>query len=225
MIERLHQLELSLASVNTHQGHEPDGFGLVSDPSHVEWWRKDFLATLGFARRAGAESINVLVGGRRQSASRPAQHRCLLNNLDWALGQLIEHDPLLLLEPLNGADRRSPMLQRIDDALAVIAELNEPPQLRLLYDAYHVFQEEDDLIRALHLAGAAVGHVQVADYPGRGEPGTGEIPVGRLLTELARTGYSGWVGLEYFPSVDGTPFAWLRTCPEFDNWLLPEVAS
>lgn len=225
LIERLSQLNLALASVNTHEGPEPEGFGVVSDPFNVEWWRKDFLATLAFARRARAESINVLVGGRRHGASRRAQHHCLLNNLDWALGQLTEHDPLLLLEPLNGADRRSPILQRTEDALAVIAELDEPPQLRLLFDAYHLFQEEDDLIRALHLAGAAIGHVQLADYPGRAEPGTGNIPVGLFLTELARMGYGGWVGLEYFPSVDGSPFGWLRNSPEFDDRLVPGVAS
>lgn len=225
LIERLDRLNLSLASVNTHQGPETDGFGLVSDPSRIDWWRKDFLATLAFARRARAESINVLVGGRRRHASRLAQHHCLLNNLDWALSQLTEHDPFLLLEPLNGADRRSPILQRTDDALAVIDELDEPRRLRLLFDAYHLFQEEDDLIRALHRAGAAIGHVQIADYPGRAEPGTGEIPLGRFLTELARTEYRGWIGLEYFPSVAGAPFGWLQNMPEFDDRRVPEVAS
>jgi hydroxypyruvate isomerase len=224
MIESLSRLGLSLASVNTDQGPDPDGFGRVSDPAHVEWWRRDFLVTLGFARHARAESINVLVGGRRRSAKRAAQRRCLIDNLGWALDQLTERDPILLLEPLNGADRRSPMLQRTEDALAVITEMDDP-RLRLLFDAYHLFQEEDDLIRALHLAGDAIGHVQIADYPGRAEPGTGEIPIGPFLTELAHGGYRGWVGLEYFPSADASPFAWLRHWSEFDDKLLPEVAS
>jgi hydroxypyruvate isomerase len=225
MIERIEQLDLSVASINTHQGPEPDDFGLVGEPSCVDWWREHFVALLQFARSAKAEAINVLVGGRRQSAVRPAQRRCLLDNLDWALRQLDADGPVLLLEPLNAADRRSPLLQNAADVLSVISELGRPPRLRLLFDAYHLFQEEDDLIQALHLAAGAIGHVQLADYPGRAEPGTGEIPVGHFLSELDGTAYSGWIGLEYFPSGgNGSPFAWLRDYRTFENRSLPEVA-
>jgi hydroxypyruvate isomerase len=225
LIDRLEHHNLSLASVNTHQGAEPDDFGLVSEPSYVEWWRKDFLDTLGFARRAHARAINVLVGGRSRTASRTAQRRCLLDNLDWSLGQLAENDPFLLLEPLNGADRRSPLLQNTAAVLAILSELQSPPNLRLLFDAYHLFQEEDDLIRSLQHAAHAIGHVQLADYPGRAEPGTGELPVGRFLAELGRVGYNGWVGLEYFPSDKGSPLAWLREYAEFDDQMRSAVAS
>jgi hydroxypyruvate isomerase len=223
--ERIQQLGVSVASINTHQGPEPDDFGLVGEPSRVDWWREHFRSLLEFARAVNAEGINVLVGGRRQGVARKAQRRCLLDNLEWALGQLEAEDPVLLLEPLNAADRRSPLLQNAAGVLSVMSELGSPPRLRLLFDAYHLFQEEDDLIEALHLAAGTIGHVQIADYPGRAEPGTGEIPVAEFLTELDRTGYSGWVGLEYFPSGrDGSPFAWLRDYPAFHDRSLPEVA-
>jgi hydroxypyruvate isomerase len=226
MVQTIAQLNLSVASINTDPGPDPDDFGLVGEPSRIDWWRDRFLPLLEFARSVRAEAINVLVGGRRQGAARPAQRRCLLDNLDWALRQLDGGDPVLLLEPLNGADRRSPLLHDVADVLSVISELDRPPRLRLLFDAYHLFQEEDDLMQALHLAAPAIGHVQLADYPGRAEPGTGELPVPHFLSELDRTGYSGWVGLEYFPSgPDGSPFAWLRDYPAFDNRSLPEVAS
>jgi hydroxypyruvate isomerase len=132
---------------------------------------------------------------------------------------------VLLLEPLNAADRRSPLLRNTADVLSVMAELGDPPQLRLLFDVYHLFQEEDDLIKTLHLAAGTIGHVQLADYPGRAEPGTGEIPLADFLAELEQIGYSGWVGLEYFPSGrDGSPFTWLRDYAAFDDRSRPEIA-
>lgn len=225
MIETLGRLDLSLASVNTNAGTAPGDFGLVSDPAGIEFWREDFLATLAFARRADARCINVLVGGRRRSATRRAQRRCLIDNMEWALGRLERQDPVLLLEPLNAADRWSPLLRSAQETLAIIAELGSPPQLRLLFDAFHLFQEEDDLIDTLHSAGDSIGHVQLADYPGRAEPGTGDLPVARFLTELARTDYDGWIGLEYFPSGrEEIPFAWLRELTDLDGRVPPVSA-
>lgn len=226
MVERIEQLGLSVASINTLEGDEPDDFGLAADPSRIDSWRDDFVAVLEFARSVSAGAINVLVGGQRQTATREAQQRCLLDNLDWALRQLDSAGPVLLLEPLNSVDRRSPLIHNTVGALSVISELGHPTQLRLLFDAYHLFQEEDDLIQALHLAVESIGHVQLADYPGRAEPGTGEIPVANFLAELERLDYSGWVGLEYFPSRhEGSPFAWLRDHAGLDDRSLPEVAS
>ena len=204
------------------QGPEPDDFGLAAEPSCIDSWRNHFLAALEFARSVNVEAINVLVGGRRRRRYAAGPATCLLDNLDWALRQLDSEGPVLLLEPLNAAERRSPLLHNTAGALSVISELGHPPHLRLLFDAYHLFQEEDDLIEALHLAAGTIGHVQLADYPGRAEPGTGEIPVANFLAELERTGYSGWVGLEYFPSGrDGSPFAWLRDYAAFDDRSLP----
>jgi hydroxypyruvate isomerase len=226
IVERIEQLGLSVASINTHAGPEPDDFGLAAEPSRIDSWRNHFLAALEFARSVNAEAINLLVGGRRESATRQVQRRCLLDNLDWALRQIDSAGPVLLLEPLNAADRKSPLLHNVAGALSVMAELGHPPNLSLLFDAYHLFQEEDDLIQALHQAVGTIGHVQLADYPGRAEPGTGEIPVANFLAELEGTGYSGWVGLEYFPSrLDGSPFAWLSDYAAFDDRSLPEVAS
>jgi len=222
----IEQLGLSLATINTNTGTSPEDFGLVGDAAYSDIWRDEFLATLAFARRAKSRCINVLVGGRRQNATRPAQRRCLTDNLDWALQRLEADDPVLLLEPLNGADRRSPILRTADEALSVIADLGSPPQLRLLFDAYHLFQEEDDAIDALRSAAGMIGHVQLADHPGRGEPGTGDLPISEFLTELARTDYDGWIGLEYFPSGrEEGPFAWLREFAELDRRFPPVVAS
>ena len=225
MVDRIEELGLSVASINTIEGPEPDDFGLAAEPSFINEWRDHFLGVQEFARSVNAGAINVLVGGRRQSVGRETQRRCLLDNLDWALKRVGPEGPVLLLEPLNATDRRSPLLRDTAGALSVITELGHPRQLRLLFDAYHLFQEEDDLIRTLHLVNGTIGHVQLADYPGRAEPGTGEVPVANFLAELERTGYSGWVGLEYFPRREGSRFSWLRDYADLDDRSLPEVAS
>lgn len=214
-VAELHRYGLALASVNTHSGPADEDFGLLSDPASAGWWREEFVRTLDFARRAGAEAINVLVGGRRPAITRAGQIQCVEANLEWALSLLSVDDPVLLVEPLNGADRRSPLVRDVKDALAIIAALGSPAQLRLLFDAYHLFQEEDDLSAALRTAADVIGHVQIAEYPGRGAPGGGDIPFGTFLADLERTGYSGWIGLEYFPAANGrAEFAWIADYPD-----------
>jgi hydroxypyruvate isomerase len=192
--------ELDVACVNTHPGPYSDDFGQLGNPDALAWWREDFLETLDFARGIGAGAINVLAGGRLSAAHRDGQMRTVRDNLTWALGRLGAGDPVLLLEPLNSADRRSPLLGSVCDVLRLSGELGEPEQLRLLFDAYHLYQEERSLLSALRVAGPKIGHIQIADWPGRGEPGTGRIPFAELLAEVDRIGYRGWIGLEYFPT-------------------------
>jgi hydroxypyruvate isomerase len=223
-IDRLRHLDLRVASVNTPAGPADDDFGVAGDPSLVGWWRREFVDTLDFARQAEAGAINVLVGGRRTKTTPSAQWNCLLDNVLWALGQRKPDDPILLLEPLNRVDRRLPLLKNVEDVTRVLESLGRPPGLRMLFDAYHLFQEEEDLLDALRRSSGTIGHVQLADSPGRGEPGSGELPVNRLLSALASSGFDGWIGLEYFPTTRSTAFAWLSDYAELDDRLVPGMA-
>lgn len=193
---------LVVTSVNAGTGSGPDDFGLLAVPSAVDEWRRAFAEGLGIARRLRSRAVNLLVGGRVPSATRDEQLDCARRNLDWAVRSLHEDDPLLLLEPLNGADRRSPVLRTVDDVLPLVAGR---PQLGILFDAYHLHQEEPDLLAAYDRALPAVRHVQVADHPGRGEPGTGNAPLSAFLEHLRGSGYDGWVGAELTPSPGTTP--------------------
>ena len=222
----LERLNLSLVSVNTHPGSEPSDFGLAGDPARTDAWRVDFLRTLDFARHARARAINVLVGGRRPGATRSEQQQCLIENLTWALTLLRSGDPALLLEPLNGVDRGSPLLRDAADALSVMSKIGNPTNLQLLFDVYHLFQEEIDPIATLRRVANRIGHVQLADYPGRAEPGTGKIPIAHFLEELAHADYSMFLGLEYFPTVaDKSPFSWLSDYPDIDDRSSSAVVS
>jgi len=184
--------------VNSGAG-EPPSFGVAGDAAAATTWRAEFVDTLDFARCTGAAAVNVLVGTRVVGQTRTAQLSCVRANLEWALGQLRDDDPTLLLEPLNGADRVSPLLCCVDDAVAVLNQIGSD-RVRLLFDAYHLYQEEPDLRVAFDRALPYVGHVQIADFPGRGEPGTGELPWMSFLAYVARSSYRGRIGCEFVPT-------------------------
>ena len=162
---------LTLCSVNTRPGGG-EAFGCLGDPDRVTWWRQDFLETLEFAREADALHINVLAGGRVSGHPFQRQMDCLVDNLDWALSIRGSTGPTLLLEPLNAVDRRSPLLRHTQDAVAVLERLGRPRGIGILFDAYHVGQEEDDVLESFAACAEDVKHVQVADFPGRGQPGS-----------------------------------------------------
>jgi hydroxypyruvate isomerase len=189
---------LSVTSVNSPAGPAP-AFGTAANTAVATSWRVDVLDTLEFARLAGATAVNVLAGARTAGQTRAAQLACLHDNLEWVLGQLDDRGPMLLLEPLNGADRSSPVLGRLDDVIAVLDRVGSG-RLRLLFDAYHVHQEEPDLLLAFDRASSYIGHMQVADFPGRRQPGTGKMPWDSLIAGIAKSGYRGRIGCEFVPT-------------------------
>jgi hydroxypyruvate isomerase len=197
-LRALDSASLTLTSVNSDAG-VPPAFGVAADPSRATGWRADFLDTLEFARRGGAAAINVLAGARVPGQTRSAQLECLRANLEWAIGQLVADDPVLLLEPLNGVDRASPLLCRVDDVLDLVARMDSA-RLRMLFDAYHVHQEEPDLLTAFDRALPHLGHIQIADFPGRGEPDSAAMPWRAFLPRVARSGYRGRIGCEFVPT-------------------------
>jgi hydroxypyruvate isomerase len=131
--------ELSVTSVNSETG-APPSFGMAADPAATDAWRSAFTGTLEFARAIGAAAINVLAGARVAGGTRAAQLSALQGNIEWALGRLDAAGPTLLIEPLNGVDRRSPLIRCVDDALDVVERVGSD-RLRLLFDAYHLYQE------------------------------------------------------------------------------------
>ena len=113
----------------------------------------------------------------------------------------------MLVEPVSGAPRY-PLLTAAD-ALAAIDRAEVRSNVALLLDVYHLAVNGDDVDAAIGTSGR-IGHVQIADAPGRNEPGTGELAIDDYLDRIAATGYDGWVGLEYKPSgASAEAFDWL----------------
>jgi hydroxypyruvate isomerase len=191
---------LTVTSLNAGTGSGPDAFGLLGDPSAVEEWRGAFVAGLDTARRLQVRAINLLVGGRVAETTRAVQLDCVRRNLEWCLPRLGDDDPVLLIEPLNAADRRSPLVRVVSDAVSVLDSVGRSRRLGILFDAYHLHQEEPDLHDAWDRALPFVRHVQIADHPGRGEPGTGTLPIAAFVAHVVASGYDGWIGCEFIPS-------------------------
>ncbi len=187
--------------------------GLVSWPGRAAEFRDNLEATVGIGERLGCRAFNALYGNRVQGADPAAQDELAVEHLAMAGRAAARVGGTVLVEPVSGAPRYP--LRTAADAVAVIdrvAAETGVTNLGLLCDLYHLATNGDDLDRAIATYGHRVAHVQVADVPGRHQPGTGTLDVHRHLGQLAAAGYAGWVGLEYQPSgASADSFGWLDT--------------
>ena len=115
-----------------------------------------------------------------------------------------------MVEPINHFDIPRFFLNRTDQAIQLIDEVGRP-NVRVQYDIYHAQREEGELTTTFRKHMDRIGHIQIADNPGRHQPGTGEINFPFIFSQLDACGYAGWIGLEYIPAPDTTAsLAWLR---------------
>ena len=164
---------------------------------------------LEIARACGCARLNLLIGKRRAEYSRSDQLDCARDNVAWAGAQAARVGCEVLIEALNPWDN-GPCLLTTTAAAAAFAASVGLPNIRLQYDVYHMQRTEGDLVTTLNEYWPLISHVQIADVPGRHEPGTGEINYPFILDHLDRNGYRGAVGLEYRPSgATGDSFGWL----------------
>ncbi|RHW26061.1 hydroxypyruvate isomerase [Nocardioides immobilis] len=203
---------VQLVGLNFFAGDMPGGDrGLVSWPARAQELRDNVDVVVGIGEQLGCRAFNALYGNRVDDAAAAEQDELAAENLAYAARAVARIDGTVLLEPVSGADRY-PLLTA-GDALAVIDRVREESgaeNLGLLADLYHLAVNGDDVDKVITDHAARVAHVQIADAPGRNEPGTGELPLERQLADLEAGGYRGWVGLEYKPS--GTTldsFGWL----------------
>jgi hydroxypyruvate isomerase len=140
-----------------------------------------------------------MAGRQPPGVARPLLRATLVDNLRLAAEACARAGLELCLEPLNRVDYPDIFLSGTAEAVEVIEAVGAP-NLRLQFDCYHLHLMEGDLLGTLERLLPRIGHIQIADVPDRHEPGSGEIPYGRLFALLDRLGYAGWVGAEYRPS-------------------------
>ena len=128
-----------------------------------------------------------------------AAHKTFVDNLRYAAAELKRAGIRLVIEPINTFDIPGFFLSRTDQALAIIAEVGSD-NLRVQYDIYHAQRMEGELGNTISKHLASIGHIQLADNPGRNEPGTGEINYRWLFRHIDAVGYDGWIGCEYKPA-------------------------
>ena len=121
-----------------------------------------------------------------------------ISNLQYASAELKKEKIRLLIEPINIFDVPGFYLSKTQQALEIINDVNSD-NLFIQYDIYHAQRMEGELVNTLEKNLSKIGHVQIADNPGRNEPGTGEINYHNLFKMIDQIGYTGWIGCEYKP--------------------------
>ncbi len=199
---------VALVGLNFFAGDMPAGDrGLVSWPERSGEFRDNIDVTVGIGERLGCRAFNALYGNRVEGAAPEAQDELGAENLARAARAAARIGGTVLVEPVSGADRY-PLLTAAD-AVAVIDRAGEA-NIGLLADLYHLAVNGDDVDAVIAQHAGRISHVQIADAPGRNEPGTGELQLERQLSALEAAGYAGWVGLEYKPaSTSAESFDWL----------------
>jgi hydroxypyruvate isomerase len=173
--------------------------GIAADPGRVAEFRDGVARAIRYATTLQVPRLNCLAGKLPAGVAPDAARATLVGNLRFAAAALHEAGLTLLVEPINRFDVPGFLVQRSDDAIALIDEVGAP-NLQLQYDIYHQQRTEGELAATLERLLPRIGHIQVADNPGRHEPGTGEIAWPFLLAHLERLGYTGHVGCEYKPA-------------------------
>ncbi|QGZ40929.1 hydroxypyruvate isomerase [Pseudoduganella flava] len=192
-----HRLELVLH--NLPAGDWAGGErGIACHPDRRGEFEDGVGVALAYAQALGVKQLNCLAGILPAGVSADAAHATLVANLRFAAHRLKEEGIALLIEPINTFDIPGFFLNGSRQALDIIRETGSD-NLFLQYDIYHMQRMEGELAATIRAYLPLIRHIQLADNPGRGEPGTGEINYRYLLPLLDDIGYTGWVGCEYKP--------------------------
>jgi hydroxypyruvate isomerase len=178
--------------------------GIACMPDRVDEFRGGVAKAIEYAKALGVTQLNCLVGKTPAGVDEATVRRTLVSNLRYAAGELKKAHIKLLVEPINTYDIPGFHLSRTAQTLQVFDEVDSD-NIWLQYDIYHMQRMEGELARTIETNLSRIAHIQVADNPGRNEPGTGEINYGYLFSLLDQIGYKGWVGCEYKPAGLTTP--------------------
>ena len=175
--------------------------GIACHPLRVDEFRAGVFKAIEYAKALGVTQLNCLAGKIPASVSVEVLQQTLVANLRFAAAELKKADLKLLIEPINTFDIPGFYLKRTDQAAAILDEV-AADNLFIQYDIYHAQRMEGELGNTIAKYLSRIGHIQLADNPGRNEPGSGEINYRWLFKRIDELGYQGWIGCEYKPAAD-----------------------
>ena len=187
--------------VNTRPGDAARGdFGLGAVPGREREFQTAVDQSIAYCRATGAKFVHAMAGVVTPD-DKEAARAVLRANLTEAADKAGACGVTLLLEAINPRDKPGYFYSTIAEAAAMI-DIVARPNIKLMFDVYHVAVSEGDVITKLRRYLPMIGHVQIASVPDRAEPDEGEIAYRVILAELDRLRYSGWIGCEYKPRGD-----------------------
>ena len=213
---RLNAHQLTLVLHNLPAGDWDAGErGIACLPGREEEFRAGVSKAIEYANALGVTQLNCLAGKAPTGVAEAQLRKTFVANLKFAAAQLHKAGLRLLIEPINTFDIPGFYLNRTVQALEILDEVASDGKTEnafVQYDMYHAQRMEGELAATMQKHLARIGHIQLADNPGRNEPGTGEINYPFLFAHLDRIGYSGWIGCEYKPKGEtAAGLGWLKS--------------
>jgi hydroxypyruvate isomerase len=175
--------------------------GIAVNPSRKEEFREGVAKAIAAAQKLNVKQVNCLVGKTVPNLTQEEQWATLVENIRYAAEQFQPEGIRLLVEPLNHFDAPGFFLNTTRDVLELIAKVNHE-NVYLQFDVYHAARENEDIIKVLKESLTKISHIQIADNPGRHQPGTGEIDYKTFFKALDEVPYSRAVAMEYVPEPD-----------------------
>lgn len=204
VVDAVKEAGLTVDLFNFDAGNMPAGDrGLLSDPVRQEQFRENVPIALELASQLGTRKLNALVGRQLPDLTRDEQLELARKNVTWAADQAQKQGSEILIEAVNTFENGPYLLSRTEQAVRFIESVGKE-NVKLQYDVYHMQRMEGNIVATLRTYMSKVGHIQIADSPSRGEPGTGEINYRYVLNAIDELGYSGYIGLEYNPTTATT---------------------
>ena len=198
--QRLKAHHLKLVLHNLPAGNwEAGDRGIACDPARVDEFRAGVARGIEYGTALGVPHLNCLAGKAPAGVDAATLRNTFVANLRYAAAELKKAGLNLLIEPINRFDIPGFYLNTTAQALSILDE-GGADNAYVQYDIYHAQRMEGELANTMSAQLARIGHIQLADNPGRNEPGTGEINFAFLFKHLDRIGYKGWIGCEYKPA-------------------------
>ena len=183
--------------------------GIAAQPRRIEEFRNGVSQAIRYALELDVRQINCQVGKRVLTYDYEEQWAVLVDNVRYAADMLHENGLRLVIEPINHFDIPGFLLNQTKDVLKLLDEVGRE-NVFLQYDVYHAQREEGEIVTTLRQQIHKIAHIQIADNPGRHQPGTGEINYSFILKEIESLHYDGYIGLEYVPIPDSkSSFDWI----------------
>jgi hydroxypyruvate isomerase len=207
-----------LTGLNLFAGDMSNGSrGLVSRPDRQDEFDDNLDVVVDIAERTGCSAFNALFGQRQPGMTAKEQDETAILNLSKATSRLRAVGGTVLIEPLSRGLNGAYPLETASDGVAVVTAVREASgqdNISLLFDTFHLANNSEDLPSVLDTYHDVIGHVQLADTPGRGEPGSGDIDFETVISRLDHFGYQGLVACEYAPTIStADSLVWVESLP------------